>query len=245
MTGTEETLSWLNESLQQYFVKEALLKHTALSEITVYRHRSTDMKLLVRRSRNRNDEVYRLLLTARLPHLPQIYEVISTPEELIVLEEYLEGEPLAARLESSPLSKAHAYRYTRQLCQAAGALHRRGIVHRDIKPSNILLCGDELKLIDFNISRQLRKEVQADTLPLGSIGYAPPEQFGLTQTGPTSDIYAIGVVFNEMLTGHSPAVELAPGYAGHIVQRCVRMRSEDRYPNAAALQQALRRPFWL
>ena len=120
-----------------------------------------------------------------------------------------------------------------------------GIVHRDIKPSNILLCGDELKLIDFNISRQLRKEVQADTLPLGSIGYAPPEQFGLTQTGPTSDIYAIGVVFNEMLTGHSPAVELAPGYAGHIVQRCVRMRSEDRYPNAAALQQALRRPFWL
>lgn len=100
MTGTEETLSWLNESLQQYFVKEALLKHTALSEITVYRHRSTDMKLLVRRSRNRNDEVYRLLLTARLPHLPQIYEVISTPEELIVLEEYLEGEPLAARLES-------------------------------------------------------------------------------------------------------------------------------------------------
>ena len=104
MTGTEETLSWLNESLQQYFVKEALLKHTALSEITVYRHRSTDMKLLVRRSRNRNDEVYRLLLTARLPHLPQIYEVISTPEELIVLEEYLEGEPLAARLESGPLS---------------------------------------------------------------------------------------------------------------------------------------------
>ena len=79
------------------------------------------MKLLVRRSRNRNDEVYRLLLTARLPHLPQIYEVISTPEELIVLEEYLEGEPLAARLESGPLSKAHAYRYTRQLCQAAGA----------------------------------------------------------------------------------------------------------------------------
>lgn len=126
MTGTEETLSWLNESLQQYFVKEALLKHTALSEITVYRHRSTDKKLLVRRSRNRNDEVYRLLLTARLPHLPQIYEVISTPEELIVLEEYLEGEPLAARLESGPLSKAHAYRYTRQLCQAAGALHRRG-----------------------------------------------------------------------------------------------------------------------
>lgn len=126
MTGTEETLSWLNESLQQYFVKEALLKHTALSEITVYRHRSTDKKLLVRRSRNRNDEVYRLLLTARLPHLPQIYEVISTPEELIVLEEYLEGEPLAARLESGPLSKAHAYRYTRQLCQAAGALHRPG-----------------------------------------------------------------------------------------------------------------------
>ena len=139
MTGTEETLSWLNESLQQYFVKEALLKHTALSEITVYRHRSTDMKLLVRRSRNRNDEVYRLLLTARLPHLPQIYEVISTPEELIVLEEYLEGEPLAARLESGPLSKAHAYRYTRQLCQAAGALHRRGIVHRDIKPENVII----------------------------------------------------------------------------------------------------------
>lgn len=244
MSEAEEMLAWLKRSLQQYYVRESLLRRTTLSEIVIYRHRTLGKKLLLRRSRNGNDAVYRLLLPVCHPRLPQIYEVISTPDELFVLEEFLEGESLAARLENGPLPKAQAYQYARQLCQAAGALHRYGIVHRDIKPSNILLCEDGLKLIDFNISRLLREEARADTLPLGSVGYAPPEQFGLAQTGPASDIYSIGVVFNEMLIGHSPAVGFAPGYAGRVVRRCVRIRSEDRYANAAALLRALRRPFW-
>ena len=242
MSGDEELLDYITRSLESLYICEEVLRHTPLSEITVYCHRESAKKLLLRRSRNGNDEVYRILMPLRHPGLPQIYEVASCDEELVVLEEYIEGEALADRLENGPLPKTLAYRLVRQLCRAAGVLHRHGIVHRDIKPANILLCDGGLKLIDFNISRLMRSDARADTLPFGSVGYAPPEQFGLAQTGPASDIYAIGVVFNEMLTGHPPAVELAPGYAGRIIRRCVRTNASDRYQNVTALLRALRLP---
>lgn len=219
---------------------ETLLRRTSLSELWIYRHKATGKRFLLRHSKNANDGVYRRLISLCHPGIQQIYQAISTPQELVTLEEYLDGITLEQRLKDGPIPKREAYRYAKELCLAAGALHQYGIIHRDIKPSNILLTDRGLKLIDFHISRCVRENADADTLLLGSVGYAPPEQFGLTQTDPTSDIYAIGVVFNEMLAGCFPSVRFAAGRGGRIVRRCVQTQAADRYPNTHALYRALR-----
>ena len=235
----QELLAVFEKQLAQTCRQENILRRTSLSELWVYRHNATGKRLLLRHSKNANDAVYRRLMGLCHPGVQQIYEVISAPQELVTLEEYLDGITLESRLKKGSLPKKEAYRYARELCLAAGALHRCGIIHRDIKPSNIMLTAQGLKLIDFHISRLMRKDADADTLLLGSVGYAPPEQFGLAQTDPTSDIYAIGVVFNEMLAGCFPSVRLASGRGGRIVRRCIQTQSADRYPNTQALYRAL------
>lgn len=239
MSG-QELLDAFEKQLSETCSREKLLRRTSLSELWLYRHKDTGKQLLLRHSKNANDAVYRSLMNLCHPGVQQIYEVISTPQELVTLEEYFDdGITLEKRLNDGPLPKKEAYRYAQELCLAAGALHQSKIIHRDIKPSNIMLTSQGLKLIDFHISRFVRKDADADTLLLGTVGYAPPEQFGLSQTDPTSDIYAIGVVFNKMLAGCFPSVRFASGRGGQIVRRCVQTQAADRYPNTQALFRAL------
>ena len=68
-----------------------------------------------------------------------------------------------------------------------------------------------VKLIDFNASRRVTEGKRSDTVNLGTVGYAPPEQYGVAQSDPRSDIYALGVLLNVMLTGRHPSDRLAPG----------------------------------
>lgn len=70
---------------------------------------------------------------------------------------------------------------------------------------------------------------------MGTVGYASPEQLGLSQSDPRTDIYAVGVMLNVMLTGKHPSEQLARGRAGRIVRRCTRINPDERYQSAAAL----------
>lgn len=239
MSNANNQVAYINNMLNEFYVHKATLRKTSLTEISIYCHCETSQKLLVQRSKNANDSVYRTLMPIAHPNLPQIYDVVSTEDELIILEEFIEGVPLSSLIKEHPLSKSQAKSFIRQLCYAVDTLHQYGIVHRDIKPDNILIDGQNLTLIDFHISRFFRENAEADTLLLGSIGYAPPEQFGLAQTTPASDIYAIGIVYNEMLVCNSPAVTLASGRAGRIIRHCTQMQAKDRYPNIKALLNAL------
>ena len=96
-----------------------------------------------------------------------------------------------------------------------------------------------VKLFDLDASRQVVSGVRKDTEVLGTIGYAPPEQFGLSQSDARSDIYAIGVLLNVMLTGEHPSCKLAKGKAGRIVKKCTMIDPDSRYPTAEKLLQAL------
>ncbi len=173
------------------------------------------------------------------PHhnLPNIVEV---SEDFYVME-YIEGKTLQSMVEVRPLSSSGAKNFALQLLDAVEVLHRANIVHRDIKPENIIITDDGiLKLIDFDIARQIVTSKNCDTQVLGTAGYAAPEQFGFTQTDQRSDIYAIGIVYNFMLTGKFPSEELAQGQKGKIITKCIHIDREKRYKNINRLRKDVR-----
>jgi serine/threonine protein kinase len=96
----------------------------------------------------------------------------------------------------------------------------------------------QVVLVDFNVSR-IESAASKDTVIMGTVGYASPEQLGLTQTDARTDIYASGVLCNVMLTGQHPSVTIASGKAGRIVRKCTAVNPDERYQTAAELRSAL------
>ena len=105
-------------------------------------------------------------------------------------------------------------------------------MHRDLKPSNVLLNENmEVKIIDFGISRTVKRNQSCDTEILGTQGFTAPEQFGFHQTGPKADIYSMGVLINVMATGCLPGVQLVNGWLSEIVLKCTQIDETNRYKN--------------
>lgn len=224
--------------VENEFTAVTRLKESERGCVSVLRHKVSGRRYVFRSFRGEG-QVYQRLLTIRCPNLPQILEVAQRDGNVLVLEEYIQGDDLAELLKGAQFTPAEARRIAAQLCAALWALHSQGVVHRDVKPENIILRGGEAVLVDFDASRIFKDGVRADTQVLGTTGYAPPEQYGISQTDPRSDIYALGVVLNIMLTGQHPSVALAPGRLGRVVQRCTMVNPEKRYQNVLALREAL------
>jgi eukaryotic-like serine/threonine-protein kinase len=151
-------------------------------------------------------------LLSRLAHpaLPRLHAQSSQGEQWYLVLEYIEGETLEEyqnRMPNKRLILSEVYRIGLQLCDILEYLHSQQppIVFRDLKPSNIILTPDQkLYLIDFGIARFYKPGRQRDTIAFGSPGYAAPEQYGKAQTTPRADIYSLGVVLHQMLTGKDP-----------------------------------------
>lgn len=182
---------------------------------------------------------YAVLCDLSCDHLPQTYDVIDTEDGQTVLEEYVDGITVAELAQGERIRYGQARRILWGVCHALSVLHRHGYVHRDVKPENVLVRPNgQAVLLDLNISR---KVVQAgrDTVIMGTVGYASPEQLGLTQSDARTDVYACGVLLNVMLTGKHPSERLARGRAGRIVRRCTAVNPDDRYQTAQKLAEAL------
>lgn len=228
----------LEEVLRTGFETAALLKETPRGSIALVRHRESGTRYLLRRFEG-SGEVYRKLLRIRCAALPQIVEVAEKEGHTLVLEEYVAGDRLDTLLECGTLSARQTRAIARQVCAALYALHALGAVHRDVKPENILLRGDAAVLIDFDASRLHKRERAADTVVLGTLGYAAPEQYGFSQTDGRADIYSLGVTMNVMRTGRHPSQELAGGRLGRIIRRCTELSPERRYQTVRDLMEAL------
>lgn len=233
------TVEQLSHLLTTHYVLEKTLGTSSMSQINLYRHSATKKRLISIKSLNCNDDVYRKMLSIKHPNLPAIYEVASSEKEQLVLEEYLQGVTLEQKLKTITLSYSTAIDYMVQICEAVAVLHKNNIVHRDIKPANIMICGDKVKLIDFGISRLMKGSLISDTLTLGTIGYASPEQMGLLETNAASDIYSLGILFNELLTGCHPTEKTPKGRAGSIVRKCTQLEISKRYSSAEKLKKAI------
>lgn len=157
------------------------------------------------------------------PHIAAVHDVLDIDGQVIVVFEYVEGDTLATRLQRGPLPVAAAVEIGWQLADALAAAHAHGVIHRDLNPSNVMLDRDgRVKVLDFGIARVLPAEADGPASAAGTAGgglvgtpgYAAPEQHVSRDVDQRADLYALGVIIFEMITGRRPfagsdAVQLA------------------------------------
>ena len=196
-------------------------------------------KYIVVRSFPKSISAYEELYSINCANLPLIYDIINLDDGQIVLEEFIEGVTIAEVMEGGKYRYTGTRKVLRSICNALTVLHERGIVHRDIKPENVMIAKDgRVVLIDFNAARQI-SNASKDTVIMGTVGYASPEQLGVTQSDARTDIYALGVLLNVMITGKHPSEKLAKGKAGRIVRKCTSVNPDERYQTAEKLAHVL------
>ena len=190
-----------------------------------------------------NAEVYRTLKNHPVPGIPEIIEMIEEDDRLIVIEEYIGGQTLRAILDNGNLfPEEEAVRIVEQVCVIVNDLHSADppIIHRDIKPSNIICTPDgSIRLLDMNAARKVVTGKSEDTQLIGTVGYAAPEQFGFGASTVQTDIYAIGVLLCELMTGVLPKEKIPGGRIGRIIRKCTRLDPKDRYKSVRDLLDAL------
>ncbi len=124
-----------------------------------------------------------------------------------VAMEYLEGQDLTHRLaECRALPYMSVLQIAHQCCQGLAAAHAAGMLHLDLKPSNIFLCGEQVKLLDFSMARWVKNPLEGETPVTGTPEYWSPEQASGEPLDERSDLYSLGVVMFEALTGRLPFV---------------------------------------
>jgi streptogramin lyase len=189
-------------------------------------------------------------LAARLDHpaVVQVFDAREEDGELIVAMRLIEGGDLKKRLANGPLPPAEAIELLGQVAGALDAAHAAGIVHRDVKPHNILLEGERAYLTDFGLAKALGDSgVLSGTSVVGTVEYMSPEQWRGEQVGPAADVYSLGCVLYEALTGVAPYArregdaepELPQGLDA-VIERAVAKDPADRYSTASELIEAAR-----
>jgi predicted Ser/Thr protein kinase len=153
----------------------------------------------------------KILVGLRHPNLPQIVDAFEERGRHYLVMEYVEGQTLEEMLESAPegaLPEEQVLGWASQVCDVLEYLHSHDppVIFRDLKPANIMITPEgQVKLIDFGVARLFDPSKGTDTLKMGTVGYAPPEQYaGQGQTTPRSDVFALGATLYELLTGDNP-----------------------------------------
>lgn len=190
------------------------------------------------------------------PNLPTIVDVIETNDTYLVVMDYIEGNDLGRIInEYGAQSQEKVVEWGKQLCDVLGYLHTREqpIIYRDLKPANIMLKPDgNIMLIDFGTAREVKVADAADTISLGTRGYAAPEQFGANaKTDARTDIYCLGATMYHLVTNHNPSTEpyvmepirkrnpsLSVGLE-KIILKCTQPNPSDRYQSCAEVMYAL------
>ncbi len=198
------------------------------------------------------------------PGIATVYDVDPDPQAPAIVMELVDGEPLSTGLAKGPMEPRAVARLGAEVADALYHAHRRGIVHRDVKPGNILLERDtgRARLVDFGISHSLAAGAESLTqtgTALGTPRYMAPEQMAGGRIGPRTDLWSLGAVLYQALTGRVPFDGPAPlaiaeqqragalppvdgldPALGAIVMACLSYDIADRPLDAAALAVALR-----
>ena len=178
-------------------------------------------KFLVRKVMKGKHPVYLTLQECQHPCLPKVYDVIITDETTTIIEEYIEGQSLGRM----KLSGKKFLGVVKDLCSVLEFLHGMGIIHRDIKPSNIIYTeSGHICLIDFDAAREPKDNKEQDTRLLGTRGYAPPEQYGFSQTDVRTDIYSLGITLEQILQNRFQKL-----WYRRRIQKCTELDPDKRY----------------
>ena len=212
------------------------------------------------------------------PHICVLYDIGKHENADYLVLEYLEGETLGARVRRGPLPTDQVLKYGAQIAEALDKAHRHGVFHRDLKPDNVMLTKSGVKLLDFGLAKPLVGAVgvassSAATMthsPLttegtlvGTFQYMSPEQLEGQEADARSDIFGLGCVLYEMVTGRRafegkstakvvaaimtaepPAIStlspLTPASLERVVRKCLAKDPEERWQNAGDLASELR-----
>lgn len=162
---------------------------------------------LVRRFKNESKAISLL----NHPNIVKVYDVSVNDDLQYIVMEYVDGMTLREYLNQrgGRLTNRETVHFISQILKALEHAHANGVVHRDIKPQNIMLLDNgQLRMMDFGIARISRAENQLlSGKAMGSVHYISPEQAKGDETDCTSDIYSVGVMMYEMLSGHLPLMQ--------------------------------------
>ena len=207
----------------------------------------------------------RALGTLKHPHIVAVYDAGIENQIPYIVMECIEGEPVSRRIEEEKrLPVNEVVRWGVQMAEALQYLHEKGVLHRDLKSSNVLINdrGDAV-LTDFGIA-QVGTDVQSSMGLLGTPAYMSPEQAKGQDTDGRSDLYSLGIIMYEALTGSTPffaenALALlqkvihqkpasvrrfrsdVPRWLNTVIDQCLEKRPGRRYPNGRALAEALKK----
>ena len=281
-------------SVLKHYKIERLLGKGGMGEVYLARdtklQRPVALKVLPPRFVSQPDRRTRFLQEARSaaavshPAIAQVYDIDEADGTIFIAMEYVDGKTVSRLIADGELDLLSAVEVGLQIAEGLAKAHEAGILHRDIKSDNIMVTPDgHAKLLDFGLaklveageaaageqaglSRTLTKD-RVLTIPgavMGTISYMSPEQARGQTLDPRSDVFSLGVVLYEMVTGelpfkgdspldtmHAIAYEEArpvtimrrnlPPQAHRVISRCLRKRPEDRYPDARALASDLKR----
>lgn len=184
-----------------------------------------------------NLDVYKSLYADHIEGTPRIRELIMEDDHLTVIEEYISGVSLRNRIDKDELSLEDILSYIFDICEILKKLHghNKPIIHRDIKPGNVIITSyNRAVLLDFNAAKFYSEESE-DTVLLGTRGYAAPEQYGFGSSSVQSDIYALGIMFKEMLK----SINCEDARLLNICNKCTELSPKERYKNVKELSDAI------
>ncbi len=200
------------------------------------------------------------------PNICTIYEVDETEDKTFISMAYVDGQSLRDRVKTGPLEVAEALDVAIQVSEGLAAAHQQGIVHRDIKSANIMMTKDgQVKLMDFGLAKFTGASmITQEGVTMGTIAYMSPEQAQGQTVDHRTDIWALGVVLYEMLSGQLPfkgeneasflysivheepkaIKEISPDIPIEIqkvISRALRKKPESRYQSAVEMGAELKR----
>ena len=200
------------------------------------------------------------------PNIATIYAIDQQGDTLFIAMELVEGDPLSTLIGRGPMAPTEAVRVAAQVAEGLSEAHSKGIVHRDIKPDNILLSRRVVKVLDFGIAKQIGTKVDRTLtqggMVVGTPHYMSPEQALGRPVDHRTDIFSLGSVLYEMLTGEKPfsgdavteillqivmseprdIAEVAVGinpFLAEIVRRAMRKQPDDRFADCEEMRLAL------
>jgi len=221
--------------------------------VFLVRHSETGLPFVKKYIHKDLRPVFEQLQKSRIPGIPSIEDILEDGDRVVVIEEYISGKTLEATLkESGPVSEHKTKEIAIRLCNTLEQLHslKPPVIHRDIKPSNVILTGNgSVYLIDFNAAKHQDLNESRDTRLLGTTGYAAPEQYGFGPSRVQTDLYGLGILMAELLTGKPDPAACRKNYLGKIVRKAAHVDLNRRYVSAKQMRSALlgknRKPLWI